>query len=234
MAHLWRVLFLFLSLRVRVKVSGRHNIPSKGPLVIAANHRTFYDPVLVTAAIGLPVAWVSSVLVSEFPMARGLAKRLGTIFVDHRGRTCRGDVDRILETSRTKVIGFFPEGIEGVVHIRRRENLCHFKRGFAYTAVANEIPVLPVAIIPHDEAVVQYPFGPSVRRIFLKRSEFLRTPSRMTYSKVELRILPPVPVGRSDPARRNSDILLLRERVKDSITKALKESLQYEDQVSSV
>jgi 1-acyl-sn-glycerol-3-phosphate acyltransferase len=113
----------------------------EGPAVLAANHLSYLDPVVIGAC--LPLAPIAKAEVSRWPLIGSVAERLGTIFVDredpHSGALA---LRRALRTLRDGVnVLAFPEGTttDGARPLR-------FHLGaFGLAAVAH-VPVVPIAI----------------------------------------------------------------------------------------
>ncbi len=69
----------------RFAISGLENIPSKGPVLLAANHRSYFDVAalaLVAARIGRPVRFLGKKEIFEAPVVGLIARSIGGIPVD--------------------------------------------------------------------------------------------------------------------------------------------------------
>jgi glycerol-3-phosphate dehydrogenase (NAD(P)+) len=125
--------------------TGRKNIPKKGPVILAANHRSFLDPFLVGCCIRRPVyfvakqelfnkrwqGWILNCL-GAFPIKRGESD-------EESMATARG----VLE--RGGVLVIFPEGTR-----IRKGGLGRPKRGVGRLALETGAPVVPIAILGSD------------------------------------------------------------------------------------
>ena len=63
---------------------GEEKVPEKGPLIVAANHHRFFDPVFVSMAVPRRVRWMAKKELFRFPFAR-FFYFLGTFPVDRQG-----------------------------------------------------------------------------------------------------------------------------------------------------
>jgi glycerol-3-phosphate dehydrogenase (NAD(P)+) len=127
--------------------TGRKNIPKKGPVILAANHRSFLDPFLIGCMIRRPVYFVAKKELFQNRWQAWLLNGLGA-FPIRRGEhdeesmaTARG----VLE--RGGVLVIFPEGTR-----IRKGPLGRPKRGVGRLALETGAPVVPVAILGSDRA----------------------------------------------------------------------------------
>jgi glycerol-3-phosphate dehydrogenase (NAD(P)+) len=127
--------------------TGRRNIPKKGPVILAANHRSFLDPFVVGFCMRRPVYFVAKKELFEKRWQGWLLNRLGA-FPIRRGEsdeysmaTARG----VLERGGALVM--FPEGTR-----IREGSLGRPKRGVGRLALETGAPVVPIAILGSDRA----------------------------------------------------------------------------------
>jgi 1-acyl-sn-glycerol-3-phosphate acyltransferase len=123
------------------EVHGGEKAPEKGPLIVAANHHRFFDPVFVSMAVPRRVRWMAKKELFAFPFGR-FFYFLGTFPVDRQGggRAALRTAQAFLAEGRT--LGIFPEGT------RRREEgaSTQAKSGAALLAARSGAPVLPVFV----------------------------------------------------------------------------------------
>ena len=124
-----------------LRLLGVQHIPETGPLVIAPNHQTYADPVLVTIPVRRPVHYMAWSRLFAVPGLGGFIRLLRAFPVQIEGadpRAARAAV-RLLQAEEAVMI--FPEGgrsLDGTVG--------PFKSGAFRLAVAHRAPVLPVTI----------------------------------------------------------------------------------------
>ena len=134
---------VFLQVYLRMSRIGRDHIPKRGPAIIAANHRSFFDPFVIGTMSRRQLYYVAKRELFEIhPLLSWLVSALGAFPVD-RGR---GDRDTI-ETAkallaRGEVVLIFPEGTR-----TRPGPLGSPKRGVGRLALETGAPVVPVAVI---------------------------------------------------------------------------------------
>ena len=139
---LGRTFFFVLAKAVfGLRVLGRANVPPAGPLILAANHVSYLDPILVGSAFPRPVHFMAKAELFRLrPM--GWLLRQVQAFPVSRGR---GDRDAFREAlgilRRGGVLLVFPEGTRG-----DGTTLGGAKRGIAVLAQRAGAPVLPMHI----------------------------------------------------------------------------------------
>ena len=95
----------------RLQRQGPCTVPSRGPVIVAANHITTIDPLLLLASC--PHRLIGFMAASEYyhlPVVQHLLRRNDCIPVDRDGRDLRSMRTAINHLRRGKVLGIFPEG----------------------------------------------------------------------------------------------------------------------------
>lgn len=94
----------------RVRVTGLENIPAEGGVLIASNHISMLDPILLGAAIGRPIRFMAKSSLFRIPVLHGLLKLLGA-FPINRGSadptSLRTAINSIKEGD---AVGIYPQG----------------------------------------------------------------------------------------------------------------------------
>ena len=140
------VLQPFFHVYFRMSRLGREHAPAHGPLLIAANHRSFLDPFIIGCIVRRPVYFVAKQELFRHRFIAWLLNSLGAFPIE-RGNA-DGDAMRtareILERGHAVVI--FPEGTRV-----RPGPLGQAKRGVGRLALETGAPVLPVAIFGTED-----------------------------------------------------------------------------------
>lgn len=116
-------------------------VPADGPVLVAANHISWLDIVVLGSDVG--TCFVSKSEVASWPVVGWLARQGGTLFI-HRGRHESAERiahDMTLRLARRGRLLFFPEGTTSDGTAVRR-----FKNRLFQPALAAAAPVQPVAI----------------------------------------------------------------------------------------
>lgn len=126
-----------------LRVSGLEHLDRHGPQILVANHASYLDGFIVTAALDVPIHFIVKGELSGNLPVRLVLQRFGVEFVDrfnaHKGAS---DVRRIAEKSRQgQSLVFFPEGT-----FTSFPGLQPFRMGAFVTAARSNVPVVPVAI----------------------------------------------------------------------------------------
>jgi 1-acyl-sn-glycerol-3-phosphate acyltransferase len=152
--------------------TGHRNIPRKGPVILAANHRSFLDPFIVGMCIRRPVYFVAKKELFDKRWQGWVLNALGA-FPIKRGESdeeSMATAKAVLDRGDALVI--FPEGTR-----HRKGPLGRPKRGVGRLALETGAPVVPIAMIGTDRA----------RRGFVIRPVWIRVRCGrpLTYPKLE-------------------------------------------------
>src|SRR5271165_5624708 len=140
------VLVPFFLVYFRLQRMGREHLPRSGPLLIAANHRSFLDPFVIGSLVRRPVYYMAKRELFEKRWQAWILNAIGAFPVD-RGAGDRDAMDTaraILERGDCVVV--FPEGTRV-----RPGPLGEPRRGVGRLARETGAPVAPVAVIGTED-----------------------------------------------------------------------------------
>ncbi len=148
---------------------GREHLPRTGPLLLAANHRSFLDPFVIGTLVRRPVYYMAKRELFERRLTAWLLSSLGAFPVD-RGASDEDAMRTAREIlMRGDCVVIFPEGTR-----TRFGPLGSPRRGVGRLALETGAPVAPVAVIGTEEVRRGWRVRP--RRVRLRAGRPLRFP----------------------------------------------------------
>jgi 1-acyl-sn-glycerol-3-phosphate acyltransferase len=163
------VLQPFFLIYFRMERIGREHFPTDGPVIIAANHRSFLDPFVIATMARRPLYYVAKKELFMRPWQAWLLNALGAFPVD------RGNADQsMVETARAILargdsVLIFPEGTR-----IRPGSLGKPKRGVGRLALETGAPVIPIAVIGTEDVRRGWRIRP--RHVRIRAGRALRFP----------------------------------------------------------
>ncbi|MEQ8716943.1 MAG: HAD-IB family hydrolase [Acidimicrobiales bacterium] len=135
-------------------VDGVDRIPSEGPAILAANHRSYFDPVVVAWLAytrNRPIRYLGKAELFEHPVVGPLMRALGMIRVD-RGSGASQPLDEAADYLRAgELIGIMPQGTipRGPAFF---EPDLKARPGVArLAAMVDDVPVVPIGLWGTDQ-----------------------------------------------------------------------------------
>ena len=118
-------------------------IPPGFACIVVANHSSYLDGIILTAALPARFAFLIKQEMASVPVAGFVLKQIASEFVDRHNPTDRHRMARrLVETAhRGWTLAVFPEGT-----FDERPGLGHFHTGAFAAAVSGGLPVLPIVI----------------------------------------------------------------------------------------
>ncbi len=129
----------------RVKVTGLENIPESGAVIVAANHVSFVDPLIIGGAIRRPVRFVMYYRIFNIPVLKFVFKTGKAIPI-----AARNEDKQVLEQAYKRIheviehgniLGIFPEG-----KITSDGRINDFKKGVEKIVGEQPTVVVPMAL----------------------------------------------------------------------------------------
>ncbi|MEG5139333.1 MULTISPECIES: lysophospholipid acyltransferase family protein [unclassified Microcoleus] len=140
-------------------VHHQQRIPQESPVLVVSNHRSFLDPVLLTAALGRSIRFACHHYMGQVPVIREVVTTFGAFPLEapeHRQQHFFSQATALLQSG--EMVGVFPEGAEPMVKFTQPNTMGKFQRGFAHLALrapVRDLAVLPVAIASMEEESVR-------------------------------------------------------------------------------
>lgn len=159
--HLVRLIF---STYFRGEVYNAHNVPERGPVIIASNHVGYIDPFCVGAAVNRRICYLCRESAFKWPIIGYLLKKWNAVPVDRDGKNPRG-LKAVLDRLKDgEAVMLFPEGTRTYDGTLQRA-----KPGIGLLVAQSQAPVLPVRIFGMWEAFnrhMKFPRPKKVKVVF--------------------------------------------------------------------
>lgn len=127
-------------------IEGEENIPPEEGVIIAANHRTYADPVILTMKMKKPVTYMAKEELFRNKLFGAFITALGA-FPVKRGAGDMQVIEQCVEKlSEGKNFVIFPEGTR-----QKTNKVARLKTGIAVIAAKSGATVLPMGIIVEGE-----------------------------------------------------------------------------------
>jgi len=181
----------------RVRARGLKNIPEEGPVIVAANHVSFVDPLIIGGMVRRPINFVMYYRIYQIPLLRFFFKASKAIPIASRtedpdvlGEAYRRS-DAVLEAG--DILGIFPEG-----QITRDGEIQAFKKGIDRILVDQPVPVIPIALCNLWGS------------LFSRRDPLLKRRPYKLWSLIEIRVGKAIPPEEATAERLEAEIRALR------------------------
>ncbi len=151
----------------RVEVEGAENVPSDGPVILAPNHISFFDTVVMMFSMQRGTRFIGKAEYMDSWKTRYLFPALGMIPIERQtGRQAMAALETAANALRRgEMLVIYPEGT------RSRDGYLHKGHtGVAELALATGSPILPIGLVGTDRiqpigSLVPRPFHKAVMRI---------------------------------------------------------------------
>jgi 1-acyl-sn-glycerol-3-phosphate acyltransferase len=183
----------------RVRVEGAERIPSEGAAILASNHVSFSDSIFLPLVLRRRITFVAKAEYFDDPKTAWFFRAVGQIPIRREGGSASaGALAAATDVLRAgDLFGIYPEGTRSP-----DGRLYKGKTGIARLAIANGVPIIPVAMVGTADA---QPIGQVMPNVFMP---------------ITIRVGRPIDVSRH--ADRIEDPKVLR-RITDEVMYELRE-----------
>jgi 1-acyl-sn-glycerol-3-phosphate acyltransferase len=181
----------------RVRTTGMDHIPEEGPVIFAANHVSFADPLIIGGMVRRPVNFVMYHRIYRIPLLHFIFKTGKAIPIASRAESpeileeAYRRIDRVIENE--DVLGIFPEGA-----ITHDGEIQTFKKGIEKIIAKHPVPVVPAALCNLWGS------------LFSRRYPLLKRRPYKLWAQIELRVGEPIPPDQVTAERLEAEIRKLR------------------------
>ena len=139
------VVLIFVRIMYRLKINGLENLPNHGPMIVACNHISFVDAIIINSVVKQPVRFLMDNSLFNLPLL-GQFSRLGKAIPIASAKEVPGLKEKAFQTAALglrngDIIGIFPEG-----SITRDGKIQPLRRGLEDLLAIQEAIVIPMAL----------------------------------------------------------------------------------------
>lgn len=137
----------------RVRACNTDNIPVDGPYILAGNHVSYLDPVLLWCLAPRPTHFIARSELFELPIVGWALPRVWAFPIARASadREAIGRATALLEAG--DVVGMFPEGTRKRAEDVAAGELGEAHSGVSFIAMRANVPIVPVGISGTDTAM---------------------------------------------------------------------------------
>jgi putative phosphoserine phosphatase/1-acylglycerol-3-phosphate O-acyltransferase len=173
----------------RFTLDGLDNLPTTGPALIAANHRSYFDPLALGVALakrGRPVRFLGKRELFDAPVVGSAMRALGVIPVDRASRSDQPLAAAAAALAAGELVAILPQGTipRGPAFF---EPKLEGRTGAARLAAMTKAPVIPIGL-----------WG--TERVWPRRERLPRLWNLLDPPRITVRVGPPVDLKYRSPA----------------------------------
>jgi 1-acyl-sn-glycerol-3-phosphate acyltransferase len=125
---------------LRMEVRGGEHVPATGPVILAANHESIWDPFVLGVLTERPIHYMAKEELWHYPVLKQAMNGFGAFPVDRGGGDVQALRHGVALLERGEVLGLFPQGTSKQDRPRR------YHRGAARLALLTGAPIVPVKL----------------------------------------------------------------------------------------
>lgn len=153
----------------RLHIEGEEFIPRTGPTILAANHVSFIDPIIIAVSVRRPVRFMAKKELFRFPLFGWLLRQFGAFPVNRHRINLQAFKQATSLLEAGEIVAMFPEGTRGDgVELRPA------KPGIGLIAARTSAPVVPVLHLGTEKVLPRGAWFPRPYRIVIKFGAPLR------------------------------------------------------------
>lgn len=147
--------FLCLVL-LRLEFKGKNNIPSKGPLIVASNHISNLDPIVIGAVFPRRINFLAKKELFGNPAFAWFLKKLAAFPLQREKNDISAFRQSLKILKRQNALLIFPQGSRGAKKI---------KAGVGFLSKKASVKVLPIKIIGTDKVLPRGKLIPRLQKV---------------------------------------------------------------------
>jgi 1-acyl-sn-glycerol-3-phosphate acyltransferase len=140
---------IILRIICHVRFFGQNSIPAEGPVILASNHISYLDPVLVGLTTKRKVYFMARESLFRIPVFGWIIRHVSAFPIKRDGVSDASAIKRSLKLlKKGEVVGIFPEGTRSTAG-----NLLEAQAGIGMIALKSQAAVIPIFIKGADKAL---------------------------------------------------------------------------------
>ena len=139
----WKIVSFFF---FPIKCHGRRNLPKKGGFILASNHLSYLDPMLIGLCFSRRLSYVARDTLFKNKIFKFFLHQVGAFPIKRQSADVRGIKETLKRIKDGYPIVVFPEGT-------RHHDQKKIHGGIGLIAVKSNAPVVPVKIIGSDRVL---------------------------------------------------------------------------------
>lgn len=140
--------YIIANLLFRIKISGLENLPRQGAFILASNHKSHLDPIIIAGASTRKLHFIAKKELVKAKFVGSIMNWLSMVLINREGvdRTALKHGLRLLHSGR--VLALFPEGTRS-----KDGRLGRAHAGVALFALTARVPVIPAFVSGTERAL---------------------------------------------------------------------------------
>lgn len=154
------ILGVFFKICLRLKAFGRENFPLEGPLIVASNHASFFDPIIIGIGAPRKLNYLARDTLFRFKPFAKILYLVNTFPLKREGSDINAFRISLSKLSEGKAVLIFPEGTRS-----QDGNLQKPKYGIGFLAARSGAQILPCYVKGSMEALPRHLKLPKLRPV---------------------------------------------------------------------
>jgi len=142
------IFFMFFKICFRLKIYGREDFPKEGRLIVASNHVSFFDPIIVAISASRKMNFIARDTLFRPKVFAKILQMLQVFPIKREGSDLGAFKFFLSKLLNDEVVFIFPEGTRS-----KDGNLQRPKHGIGFLQVSSDARVLPCYVKGSNEAL---------------------------------------------------------------------------------
>ncbi|MEA1965482.1 MAG: lysophospholipid acyltransferase family protein [Candidatus Aerophobetes bacterium] len=146
---LWKLAFIIFKAFFGIKIQGEENIPSVGGVILASNHLSYLDPIVIALLTRRKINFMAKEELFKNSLFSFLIGSLGAFPLKRGGFDGAAYKKALYILREGKVLVLFPEGTRR----QKKGEISSLQKGAARIALSAGVPLVPIAIQGTDKVL---------------------------------------------------------------------------------